>query len=236
MKKLAEPISAVLASIVVLVVLLIFVNRISSPSAQYEQFLTDTIQHFEQVLADNGSIIATQNEQIGTLEQAIKANLVTIEALEKANMDKVSKIISLTTEIEYLNLQLDYVPDTIYKYDTIQVAGNSYLRVPMPFQSRYDPWIEISGIVTTNDVVINRLNIKQEPRIALGYQTQGYFKPPIPIVMYHDLNPNLTPITIQNVTISEPVPWYHSPWMRRAEGFLMGIGFTKGLQWLAGSN
>lgn len=229
--------SAIIGIAVVAIVVIILINRPPGRlPGQYEQFLADTIQHFEQVLADNGSIIATQNGQIGTLEQAIEAKLITIEALEKANMDKVSKIISLTTEIEYLNLQLDYVPDTIYKYDTIQVAGNSYLRVPMPFQSSYDPWVGISGIVTVDGVTLNRLNIKQNPNIALGYQTQGYFKPPIPIVTYHDLNPNLTPITIQNVTISDPVPWYHSPWMRRAEGFLMGIGFTKGVQWLSGTN
>lgn len=234
--KYARDIIVMLGVGAIVVLLFVFGNRLIKPPVQYEQFLADTIQHFEQVLADNGSIIATQTEQIGTLEQVIEAKLITIEALEKANMDKVNKIISLTTEIEYLNLQLEYVPDTIYKYDTIQVAGNSYLRVPMPFQSAYDPWIDISGIVTVNGVTVNRLNIKQEPRIALGYQTQGYLKPPIPIVTYHDLNPNLTPITIQNVTISDPAPWYHSPWMRRAEGFLMGIGFTKGVQWLSGTN
>lgn len=225
----------------VVIVVLLFVSlvlmrkvTIRDERVKYETFLTDTIQHFQTIKANDSTTIAVQVGQIGTLEQAVDAGLIEIETLEKANIDKAETIVSLKAEIKLKDIELAFKPDTVYKYVTIEVDGDTYLKVPLPFGQKVDKWVYIDGMVKSTGVRVDSLTIKTEPTFVLGYQSQGYFKPMVPMVAYTDANPYVTPLEMQNITVSDPGPWYHNDWIKRGEGALAAIVLVKGLQWLIG--
>ena len=234
MEKILKSVGFVAIIVLAVWITLKFAHRVDEiGQVQQEQFLHDTVQHFEQYISKNNELIVSQNVQIGTLQDALRAKIIKAETLEKANIKKASLIVSLKSKIEILNTELTYTPDDYYVYDTIIYDENTYLQVPLPFKSSLDKWVSITGIVEYDKVTLSNLTIQQNPTFGLGYQSRGFFRSPTPVVFYSDKNPYITPLEMQNVQIVQNVPWYKTPTAHRVEGMAMGIALIKLVSFLA---
>jgi hypothetical protein len=101
--------------------------------------------------------------------------------------------------------------------DEIYDEGVVFIKVPFTLQYK-DTWTLLQATIGEDDFTIDSLISKTDLRVTLGYEKQGLFKSPKPIVEIKSENPN-TDINIKsNVVIQEPRPFYKRTWF----GVLVG--------------
>lgn len=211
-----------------LVACVIFFFKLRSTSYDYSELQTllgDTINHYEIVVTDQGTKIATQVQKAASLENAIAAGLVRESELKERNIRQLDHIVRLENEIAMYEINID-LPDSnvVVVTDTnAPVPEGTYLRVPADFFYS-DEWTLLAGTITGPGIAIRELRIKTEPSIFIGYQKAGFFKPLIPVVTVEDANPYVSIVAMQNVTIRKKPPFYKRPWWHRFEGMAIIIG------------
>ncbi|KKN85462.1 hypothetical protein LCGC14_0277810 [marine sediment metagenome] len=195
--------------------------------AQLQELLSDTINHFEVIVTDQGQEIYIQDQKVASLENAIAAGIIEKEDLKNKNLKQIDHIIKLENQIvfyEELIAEVD-TPNivTVDSVDCPDIAEGTYLKVPSTFTYSSE-WISLNGIVYGATVGILDLTIKQESTIFLGYQKTGLFKPLRPVVTIEDANPYVRTVKMHNVTIQNKPPFYKRPWWHRLEGAIIMLG------------
>jgi hypothetical protein len=193
--------------------------------AELQTLLSDTINHYEIVVTDQGKQINIQTQKVASLDNAIAAGLVREDELKEKNLKQLDHIIRLENRITMLEIEIA-LPDSnlIVVTDTITVVPpGSYLKVPTNFFYS-EEWLRMTGVITGPQIVIRELQITTKPSIFIGYQKTGLFKPLRPVVTVEDLNPYLSTISMENVVIRQKPPFYKRPWWHRFEGAAIVIG------------
>ena len=137
-----------------------------------------------------------QQQIIATQKQAIEAGLIEKQELKNKNIKQLQSIIKLTESIKILSLKANYEsPEIIYKYDTIKMDSQAFLRVPTQFNYR-DEWIYISGSVRSTGVFHDSIKMNNSGTLMLGYKKSGFLKKS-PVVTYESSNPYFEIIIIR---------------------------------------
>ena len=203
-------------SLIVIIVLLLF--RQCGQGERINQLLS--INHEQSVRIDKeGKKITTQTQNILRLEDALK-----LEILEKENYMKsiesqvkvgVSNVVTGKKVVYHDTIEKLVYVDTMD--DEIYDEGVVFIKVPFTLQYN-DTWTLLQATIGEDDFTIDSLITKTDLRVTLGYEKQGWFKSPKPIVEIKSENPN-TEINIKsNVVIKEPKPFYKRTWF----GVLVG--------------
>lgn len=213
---------------VLLVACVVFFSKLRSTSYDYDELqtlLSDTVNHYETIVTNQGKEISIQTQRVATLDNAIAAGLVREDELKEKNLKQVTAIIRLTQEVVRLNIVADITDaEVITITDTVSVMPpGSYLKVPADFFYS-DDWTLISGVILGHTIRVDNLKMKTQPSIFLGYQKAGFFKPLRPVVTVEDLNPYVSTIHMENVIIRQKPPFYKRPWWKRLEGAAIIIG------------
>lgn len=221
-------------AVILLVVLVISIGKyrnVREDKANLEMLLDSTINHYETVVLENGQVISQQKQVITNLDNAVASGRVTIEELKARNLRKDATIIRLEKKIERLNIQASYTepPDTIIV--TTNDIPETYMKIPQEFTYK-DTWDTIEGIVNLEGVTINRHVTRIKPTYYLSYQSQGFFKRPVPVVISEDKNPYVTVTGMQNTVIRKRPPFYKRPNWHRAEGAVGIVLIIETIKWL----
>lgn len=207
---------------------LIFFLKFRSTSYDYnelETLLSDTTNHYEIVVTDQGKQINIQTQKVASLGNAIAAGLVREDELKEKNLKQLDHIVRLENQITMLEIEIA-LPDSdlVVITDTVTVMPpGSYLRVPTNFYYS-DDWLRMTGMITGPQIVIRELQMTTKPSIFIGYQKVGLFKPLRPVVTVEDANPYVSTIRMENVVIRQKPPFYKRPWWHRFEGMAIMIG------------
>ena len=209
-------------------VCLIFFFKMRSTSYDYSELqtlLSDTINHYEIVVTDQGKQINIQSQKVASLDNAIAAGLVREDELKEKNIKQLDHVIRLENQITMLEIEIDLADSNLVVItDTVTVMPpGSYLRVPANFFYS-DDWLRMTGMITGPQIVIRELQMITKPSIFIGYQKAGLFKPLRPVITVEDLNPYVSTIHMENVVIRQKPPFYKRPWWHRVEGAAIIIG------------
>lgn len=132
--------------------------------------LTLSTQSLKFIVGSDSLKIALQYQQITTLKNLNARDAQLIKDLKKKGIKDISTIVQLTTENKRLKLELSYKPNTIIDTLVIREGADlkTYLRVPMPFEHKGDPWLYAQGVVKTTGVTLDSLIVHSQPSIVLG--------------------------------------------------------------------
>ena len=164
--------------------------------------LQDTAHYFSIEIDKAGNKYYEQQQIIATQKQAIEAGLIEKQELKNKNIKQLQSIIKLTESIKILSLKANYEsPEIIYKYDTIKMDSQAFLRVPTQFNYR-DEWIYISGSVRSTGVFHDSIKMNNSGTLMLGYKKSGFLKKS-PVVTYESSNPYFEIKSMSNVVIEK---------------------------------
>lgn len=187
---------------------------------QLIEILKTDNQGFVSIIGDNNLVISRQEQRITSLNNAVEANLIDLQALKDKGIKDAQLILNLRTENARLKLEATYEKPPVIIRDTIYVNGiptiSEYLKIPQPWKFN-DKWTSINGEVKSTGVTIDSLITYSEPSIIMGY-TRGFLRKSKPIIDYSDANPNSTVKDMTNVVIIKKPPFYKTPWFHRLEG------------------
>jgi len=222
--KILKPIAF---GLVILALVVVF-YKLRSTSINYDELqtlLSDTANHYELIVTDQGKQINIQTQKAASLQNALAAGLVREDELKEKNLKQLDHIIRLENRITMLEIEIA-LPDSnlVVVTDTVTVVPpGSYLRVPTNFFYS-EEWLRMTGVITGPQIVIRELQITTKPSIFIGYQKTGLFKPLRPVVTVENANPYLSTISMENVVIRQKPPFYKRPWWHRFEGMAIVIG------------
>jgi len=190
-------------SILVLIIILLLLKTSANQKINTE----NQIQ-----LIKNGEIIATQQQNILSLKDAVEAGLVEKEKYMK-DIQVQTKVVTLTKVKEVLVPYQEIIERIVY-VDTSYDGADSqfvYLKVPIPIKYK-DTWNYFYGRVLEEGFMIDSFGSKNNLRVTIGHKKQGFLKKAKPVVEVKSDNPQ-TDIKIEsNAVIEEPTPFYKKVW------------------------
>jgi len=204
---------------------LVFANlSVKKEYSELNNLLADTVEQFEITITNQGTTINIQTQLIASHENAIAAGLIRESELKEKNLKQVEHIIRLENEIIMDDIIVD-LPDSnlIVLTKPVLIDPGAYLKVPANFFYKED-WLSLNGVITGSSISVYDLRITTKPTIFIGYQKTGVFKPLRPVVTVEDLNPYVSTVRMQNVTIRQKPPFYKRPWWHRIEGAALVFG------------
>lgn len=209
--------------IIVFIILTVIGNYIVKQMKEKEDLiaiLKADNQNFASIINDDQLVISRQDQRITTLNNAVEANLIDLQALKAKGIKDAELILNLKTENARLRLEATYDKPPVIIRDTVYVDGvpqvSEYLKIPQPWKFS-DKWTSINGEVKSTGVTIDSLITYSEPSIIMGY-TKGFLKKSKPIIDYSDSNPYSKVKDMTNVVIVKKPPFYKTPWFHRLEG------------------
>jgi len=174
-------------------------------------------------LGKNGEQLVSQKQNILTLKDAV--------ALEKIEKEKYMKSVQAQAK---LGIKNTFSGKTVIYHDTVErlvyvdtsYGGlvddtTVYIKVPLKIEYR-DSWNLFQGTLGEEVFFIDSITVKNELRLTIGYEKQGLFKEPKPIVEVKSSNPEAQVTIIDNVIIDKPEPFYKKAWF----GIIVGVGAT----------
>ena len=174
-------------------------------------------------LGKNGEQIVSQKQNILTLKDAL--------ALEKIEKEKYMKSVQAQAK---LGIKNTFSGKTVIYHDTVErlvyvdtsYGGlvddtTVYIKVPLKLEYR-DSWNLFQGTLGEEVFFIDSITVKNELRLTIGYEKQGWFKEPKPVVEVKSSNPEAQVTIIDNVIIDKPEPFYKKAWF----GIIVGVGAT----------
>jgi folylpolyglutamate synthase/dihydropteroate synthase len=174
-------------------------------------------------LGKNGEQIVSQKQNILTLKDAL--------ALEKIEKEKYMKSVQAQAKLGIKNtfsgktvIYHDTVERLVYvdtSYGELVDDTTVYIKVPLKIEYR-DSWNLFQGTLGEEVFFIDSITVKNELRLTIGYEKQGLFKEPKPIVEVKSSNPEAQVTIIDNVIIDKPEPFYKKAWF----GIIVGVGAT----------
>jgi len=174
-------------------------------------------------LGKNGEQLVSQKQNILTLKDAV--------VLEKIEKEKYMKSVQAQAK---LGIKNTFSGKTVIYHDTVErlvyvdtsYGGlvddtTVYIKVPLKIEYR-DSWNLFQGTLGEEVFFIDSITVKNELRLTIGYEKQGLFKEPKPIVEVKSSNPEAQVTIIDNVIIDKPEPFYKKAWF----GIIVGVGAT----------
>jgi folylpolyglutamate synthase/dihydropteroate synthase len=174
-------------------------------------------------LGRNGEQIVSQKQNILTLKDAL--------ALEKIEKEKYMKSVQAQAKLGLQNTVSgktvtyhDTVERLVYvdtSYDGLYDDTSVYIKVPLKLEYS-DSWNLFQGTLGEEEFFIDSIMVRNELRLTIGYEKQGLFKEPKPVVEVKSSNPEAEVTIIDNVIIDKPEPFYKKTWF----GIIVGVGAT----------
>ena len=178
--------------------------------------------------------ISTQSQTIVTQRQALQANLLKTEELERNNIRLLQSLVRIkehaanletiianfSEDVTIVTVTDTVAPDSILKYD--------YLRLPANFMFD-DDWLTLVGSVTTTGIQFepNGIFLLSKPQITIGFQNRhnnairNYFTKPKPVVIYQNENPYFSTTQMENIVITQKTKWYEKTWVKMISGIVI---------------
>lgn len=187
------------------------------------ELLDSTRTEFATYRNEKGREIATQNQTITSLQNALHAGVVEKEELEDHNLKLLESVTRLESQIKMLETQIAFKEPVVIEVPAENgVDLDTYLRVPQSFEYS-DTWTLITGEVLSEGINLQELSITTGETVYMGYQKQGFLKKSQPVVIVEYDNPYMETITMDNVQITTPRPFYRRPWWHRGEGAVLAL-------------
>ena len=180
--------------------------------------LDSTRTEFATYRDEMGREITTQAQTVTTLRNALQAQIVENEELERHNLRQVQSITRLESELVRLKTQITFQEPKIIEVPATDTTDwEQYLRVPQQFAFE-DTWTDIFGEVTATGITVDDLTIRTGTSIFVGYQRRGFLRKSAPVVIVEYDNPYMSTVKMDNIQITTPRPFYRRPWWNRMEG------------------
>jgi hypothetical protein len=220
MEKTTTPYRPILTILILILCLLVMKT---CHDKQRIQQLQNVFQEQNTRLTKNRKQIVSQKQNILTLKDAL--------ALEKIETEKYMKLIQAQARFGIKNtvsgkavVYHDTIERLVYvdtSYDGLFDDTSVYIKIPLKLEYR-DNWNLFQGTLGVEKWFIDSISIQNEIRLTIGYEKQGLFKKPKPIVEVKSSNPEAQVTIIDNVIIDKPEPFYKKAWF----GIIVGVGAT----------
>lgn len=182
---------------ILLALLILSLRQCREEKALRKQSEANTIfiDSFDTYKNKQGEIFAIQNQIIAHKNSQLANMVQEIEGIKKI---KSQYKFQLETIIDSVFIPID---NPIY----IDTFGDKYLKVPYPFE-KINKWYELKGMITDTGLFAS-LFTRSEPVITLGDAVKKFprdiFKKRRSVVVYHDNNPYVEVIDMNNITIHD---------------------------------
>lgn len=180
---------------------------------------SDSTQYFKTKVNSLGQTIATQDQRIATMDNAIALGLIRESELKANNLKLVQSNVRLTEQLAAAGLEGQYDQPPVI----ITTGDNTpCLKLPASF-GYHDTWLSLkTSIDSLGKPTYDSILVISKPTIFVGIEKTGLFKKDKPVVVYTNENPYFTTTAMTNVVIEDRKKWY------KTRGFALGAGFLGG--------
>tara|TARA_R110002012_G_scaffold4382_3_gene20174 strand:- start:4115 stop:4762 length:648 start_codon:yes stop_codon:yes gene_type:complete len=186
-------------------------SKMSNYKAQMQKFNLEN-QSFKEEIDKNGDVIVQQEQIILSQKDAIAQNLLDINRLKD-----VSSQVNVITNTIIDTIVVSHT-DTIVEY----FNGGAYLKLPQEYDYNSE-FINVNAVVSQSGLQLNSINIQNKASITIGFKSQGFFKPKLPIVDLHNSNPYIKTQSVSNVVIEKEENFLTDKKTWGAMGIFLGL-------------
>lgn len=189
------------AAATILALLMIIVWMHNDFKGQMVKLNTD----FKTERQKDGSLIATQQQNLLSRQQALDAGLLRVESYMKNIQSQVS--IGVNTVVREKLVPYEIKVEKIVYVDSSTNDTSIYVKVPLPVKWS-DSFNFFSGVVRADGFELDSFGSINNLQITVFDKKHGFLKKRIPVVEVKSNNPNSKITGLQNVIIKTKTPFY----------------------------
>ena len=178
---------------------------------QLQKFRLENLE-FEEEINKNGERLILQEQIILSQKDAINQGLLEIDRLKK-----VKSQVNVVTQTIVDTFLVNHI-DTIVQY----VNGDAFLKLPQTY-SYNTKHLDFNATINKTGLLVNNISIGNKSTITIGYESQGIFKKPKPMITIKNDNPYIQTNDVSNIVIEEPKSLINDKKVWGGVGFLIGI-------------
>ena len=179
---------------------------------------------FESYRLKNEAKASIQEALVLQYKDAVALGLLREGRLKELNIKEVEANVTLTTRIEVLEREAEFVvpPTVVYRDTSYGDVDTTLTYMQVPTTIKYiDEWAKLYATVDYPISSFDTISFLSYPEIILGWQKQGFMKRKQRSVVYTNENPYVTVVDMENVIIEEPKKWWQTDVAKVSAGIVV---------------